>query len=213
MEVYRHEDQIQYGDHLRRRVHGGGRRAVVPDPLPDPDHGETAINAQTLPRIAIGGIFLFAVCLLLEGLFAREKKELVVTRESFRSEGFRKEMRSVLYALFLVAYCFAVEPLGFILSTVILVVAIMIYFGARKWYYYAIPWPWWGWCTTCSPCSSMSRCPDEKGECLWNNFWAVWRSWPVAELPGHPPGPGHRHRGGRHPRPDLRPGTDLVASR
>ena len=48
-------------------------------------------------------------------------------------------MRSVLYALFLVAYCFAVEPLGFILSTVILVVAIMIYFGARKWYYYAIP--------------------------------------------------------------------------
>ena len=100
---------------------------------------KTAINAQTLPRIAIGGIFLFAVCLLLEGIFAREKKELVITRESFRSEGFRKEMRSVLYALFLVAYCFAVEPLGFILSTVILVVAIMIYFGARKWYYYAIP--------------------------------------------------------------------------
>ena len=100
---------------------------------------KTAINAQTLPRIAIGEIFLFAVCLLLEGIFAREKKELVITRESFRSEGFRKEMRSVLYALFLVAYCFAVEPLGFILSTVILVVAIMIYFGARKWYYYAIP--------------------------------------------------------------------------
>ena len=41
---------------------------------------KTAINAQTLPRIAIGGIFLFAVCLLLEGIFAREKKELVITR-------------------------------------------------------------------------------------------------------------------------------------
>lgn len=100
---------------------------------------KTAINAQTLPRIAIGGIFLFAVCLLLEGIFAREKKELMVTRESFRSAGFKKEMRSVLYALFLVIYCFMVKPLGFVISTIILVIAIMIYFGARKWYYYVIP--------------------------------------------------------------------------
>ncbi len=100
---------------------------------------KTAINAQTLPRIAIGGMFIFAVGLLLEGIFAREKKELVVTRESFRSVGFKKEMRSILYALFLVAYCFMVQPLGFIVSTVILVVAIMLFYGARKWYYYAIP--------------------------------------------------------------------------
>lgn len=100
---------------------------------------KSAINAQTLPRIAIGGMFLFAVGLLLEGIFAREKKELVVTKESFRSVGFKKEMRSILYALFLVAYCFMVQPLGFVVSTVILVVAIMLYYGARKWYYYAIP--------------------------------------------------------------------------
>lgn len=100
---------------------------------------KTAINAQTLPRIAIGGIFLFAVGLLLEGLFAKEKKELVITKESFRSEGFRKEMRSVLYALFLVAYCFVIGVLGFVVSTIILVLAVMIFYGARKWYYYAIP--------------------------------------------------------------------------
>lgn len=101
--------------------------------------GKTAINAQTLPRIAIGGMFIFAVGLLLEGIFAREKKELTITRESFRSQGFRKEMRSVLYALFLVAYCFMIQPLGFIVSTVVLVLAIMLFYGARKWYYYAIP--------------------------------------------------------------------------
>lgn len=100
---------------------------------------KTAINAQTLPRIAIGGIFLFAVGLLLEGIFAKEKKELVITKESFRSEGFRKEMRSVLYALFLVAYCFVIGVLGFVVSTIILVLAVMIFYGARKWYYYAIP--------------------------------------------------------------------------
>ena len=61
---------------------------------------KTAITAQTLPKIAIGGI---------------------------------------LYCLFLVAYCFMVKPLGFVISTVILVLAIMVYYGARKWYYYAIP--------------------------------------------------------------------------
>lgn len=100
---------------------------------------KTAINAQTLPRIAIGGIFLFAVGLLLEGIFAREKKELVITKESFHSDGFKKEMRSVLFALFLVAYCFLVGLLGFVVSTIILVLAVMIFYGARKWYYYAIP--------------------------------------------------------------------------
>lgn len=98
-----------------------------------------AINAQTLPRIAVGGMFLFAVGLLLEGIFAREKKEIVISKESLRSQGFKKELRSVIYALFLVAYCFLVKPLGFLLSTALLVVAIMLFYGARKWYYYAIP--------------------------------------------------------------------------
>lgn len=100
---------------------------------------KSAINAQTLPRIAIGGIFIFAVCLLLEGIFAREKKEVTVTKGSFRTEAFKKELRSILYALFLVAYCFMVQPLGFVVSTVILVLAIMLFYGARKWYYYVIP--------------------------------------------------------------------------
>lgn len=100
---------------------------------------KTSINAQTLPRIAIGGLVLFSVGLLLEGLLLREKKELVVTAESFHSQGFRREMRSVLFALFLVAYCFMIQPLGFIVSTVILVLAVLLFYGARKWYYYAIP--------------------------------------------------------------------------
>ncbi len=59
--------------------------------------------------------------------------------ESFHSAAFKKELRSILYCLFLVAYCFMVKPLGFVISTVILVLAIMVYYGARKWYYYAIP--------------------------------------------------------------------------
>lgn len=100
---------------------------------------KSLVNAQTLPRIAIGGMFLFAVGLLLEGLFAKEKQELVITADSFRSESFKKELRSIFYCLFLVAYCLIIQPLGFVVSTVLLVLAVMIYYGARKWYYYAIP--------------------------------------------------------------------------
>ena len=100
---------------------------------------KSAINAQMLPRIAIGGLVIFSIGLLLEGLLLREKKELVVTAGSFRSDGFRKEMRSVLFALFLVAYCFIIQPLGFILSTVLLLLAVLLFYGARKWYFYAIP--------------------------------------------------------------------------
>ena len=100
---------------------------------------KTIINSQTFPRIAIGGLFLFSVGLLLEGLFAREKKEVYITKESFRAAAFKKEMRSILFALFLIAYCFLVGHLGYVVTTVLLVLAVMLFYGARKWYYYAIP--------------------------------------------------------------------------
>ena len=100
---------------------------------------KTAINAQTIPRIAIGGLFLCSVGLLIQGLLSHDKKEIVITRESIHSAGFRREMRSLLFAAFLIIYCFLVTLLGFIVSTVLLVIAILLFYGARKWYYYAIP--------------------------------------------------------------------------
>lgn len=116
---------------------GGALWFLIPSQIATKE--TSSINAQTIPRIAIGGMFIFAVCLLIEGLLSSEKKELIISSEAFGSENFKREMRSILYALFLVAYCFMIKPLGFLLSTVILVIAIMLYYGARKWYYYVIP--------------------------------------------------------------------------
>lgn len=99
----------------------------------------SAVNAQTIPRIAIGGMFLFSLGLLLQGVFANEKKVVIINRSTFASESFRKEMRSVLYALFLLAYIVLLTFVGFLISTALLVVAILLFYGARKWYYYAIP--------------------------------------------------------------------------
>ena len=100
---------------------------------------KTAINAQTFPRIAIGGMLIFSAGLLIQGIFFNEKKEMVITKESFHSDGFKREMRSVIFAVMLLAYCVLVTFLGFIISTAILVVAILLFYGARKWYYYVIP--------------------------------------------------------------------------
>lgn len=97
------------------------------------------VNAQTIPRIAIGGMFLFSLGLLLQGIFANEKKVVILNRSTFESENFRKEMRSVLYALILLAYIVLLTFVGFLISTALLVVAILLFYGARKWYYYAIP--------------------------------------------------------------------------
>lgn len=86
----------------------------------------SSINAQTIPRVAIGGLFIFSAALLIQGIFSDEKREVVINKDTFHSESFKNEMRSVVFALFLIAYCFIIGILGFIASTIILAVAILI---------------------------------------------------------------------------------------
>lgn len=99
----------------------------------------TSINAQTIPRIAIGGMFLFSLGLLLQGIFSAEKKEVTITRDTFHSQSFRLEMKSILYAVILLMYLVVLTFFGFLVATAALVIAIMAFYGSRKWYYYAIP--------------------------------------------------------------------------
>lgn len=99
----------------------------------------SAINAQTVPKIVIGGMGLFSLGLLLQGIFTLPKKEVVLTRAGLISDRFRKELKSVVYAIILLAYLAALTWMGFLISTVLLTIAILLFYGARKWYYYAIP--------------------------------------------------------------------------
>ncbi len=110
---------------------------LIPSQIPTKETGN--ITAQTIPRIAIGGMAVCGIGLLLEGVFARNKKEVKITKETFRTEAFKKSVKSVIFCLLLIAYCFIVKPLGFLISTALLAVAIMVFYGARKWYYYALP--------------------------------------------------------------------------
>ena len=109
---------------------------LVPSQIPTRE--TSAINATTLPSIAIGGLCICGVALFIQGLI-REKQVLILTKDTFHTESFKKSLKSIIYCLFLVAYCFMIKPLGFLISTAILVVAIMLFYKARKWYFYAIP--------------------------------------------------------------------------
>lgn len=98
----------------------------------------TAVTAQTIPRIITVCLFLFSLCLLLQGIFRTPKKTVRVDGAFFRSLRFRREMRSLLFASFFILYGVLLTFLGYVPATAILSVGILLYYGARKWYYYAI---------------------------------------------------------------------------
>ena len=98
----------------------------------------TEVTAQTIPKIVTIGLFVFSSCLMLQGLLKTPKKVVKITAETFKSAAFRSEMRSVLFCSILVCYGILFSLAGYLISTSLLAVAILLYYGARKWYYYAI---------------------------------------------------------------------------
>lgn len=99
----------------------------------------TAVTAQTVPKIVIGGMFIFSAILFFQGVFFVTKTEVFITKETFKSAKFKKEMKSVIYACILLAYGLLLTITNFVIASVVLVVAILLFYGAKKWYYYAIP--------------------------------------------------------------------------
>ena len=98
----------------------------------------TAVTAQTIPRIVTGGMFLFSLCLLIQGIWRTPKKTVRLDGAAFRSASFRRELRGILFVLIFIAYGILLAPLGYLLSTALLGAALLLYYGARKWYYYLI---------------------------------------------------------------------------
>jgi uncharacterized protein YjeT (DUF2065 family) len=99
----------------------------------------TAINAQTFPRIAIGGLFIFSFILLIQGLFFIPKREIELNKEYRNTREYRDVVRSSVYILIIIGFVFLFKFFGFIPSTICMVFAVLRYYGARTWFYYAIP--------------------------------------------------------------------------
>ena len=98
----------------------------------------TAVTAQTIPRIVTVGLFIFSTALLLQGLFKTPKKVLHIDSQTFKGMAFHREMRSLLFCALFILYAILLTFAGYLISTALLSVAILLYYGARKWHYYGI---------------------------------------------------------------------------
>ncbi|MGI6466640.1 MAG: tripartite tricarboxylate transporter TctB family protein [Sphaerochaetaceae bacterium] len=98
----------------------------------------TAINAQTVPKIALGGLGIFSFLLFLQGLLLLPKKEVVFGGDLYASKEFKDTIRSFIYIGILVVYAILFKVVGFIVSSIYLIFAVLIYYGAKKKSYYII---------------------------------------------------------------------------
>lgn len=98
----------------------------------------TEINAQTVPRIALGGLCLFSFLLFLQGLILLPKKEIVFSKALYTGRAFKDTIRSLIYIAIVIVYVVLFKLLGFIASNIYLIFAVLMYYGARKKSYYAI---------------------------------------------------------------------------
>lgn len=95
------------------------------------------ITAATVPTLLIRGLILCSVILLIQGVLSKDKKEYVVSGALFCKDNLRR-LKPLLYIAMLSVYALILPHAGFIVSSLLLSVGILIYFGARKWWFYAI---------------------------------------------------------------------------
>ena len=95
------------------------------------------VTAITIPRIAIGGLFICALLLFVQGL-RLPKKTIVIEKAMVSSPKFKKELKSVIFALILLVYGLLFNVIGYIADTALLVVAILLFYRSKKWWFYGI---------------------------------------------------------------------------
>lgn len=110
---------------------------LIPSQIDTLETGQ--ITAQTFPRIAVAGLGLCGLGLFIQGLIRVPKRAVVLNADWLKKPEVRQTLKSLLFAGLLLLYCVVLSWTNFLLSTALLVVAVELYYGARKWYAYAIP--------------------------------------------------------------------------
>ena len=85
----------------------------------------SAVTAATVPTLLIRGMILCSVILLVQGILSKEKTEYTISGAIFTKENLLR-LKPVIYIAMLIAY-------ALLLSN-----GILLYFGTRKWWFYAI---------------------------------------------------------------------------
>lgn len=93
----------------------------------------SAVTAATVPTLLIRGMILCSVILLVQGILSKEKTEYTISGAIFTKENLLR-LKPVIYIAMLIAYALLLPHIGFIISSLLL----LLYFGTRKWWFYAI---------------------------------------------------------------------------
>ena len=91
----------------------------------------SAVTAATVPTLLIRGMILCSVILLVQGILSKEKTEYTISGAIFTKENLLR-LKPVIYIAMLLPH------IGFIISSLLLSNGILLYFGTRKWWFYAI---------------------------------------------------------------------------
>ena len=95
----------------------------------------SAVTAATVPTLLIRGMIL--CILLVQGILSKEKTEYTISGAIFTKENLLR-LKPVIYIAMLIAYALLLPHIGFIISSLLLANGILLYFGTRKWWFYAI---------------------------------------------------------------------------
>lgn len=95
------------------------------------------ITATTVPTILIRAMILCSIILLVLGIMSKEKTEYVLSGSMFCRENLIR-LKPAIYILMLIIYAVILPHAGFIISSLLLSNGILLYFGTRKWWFYAI---------------------------------------------------------------------------
>ena len=96
-----------------------------------------AVTAATVPTLMIRGMILCSAILLAQGVLSKQKTEYMISGAMFSREKLLK-LKPLIYILMLLIYAIILPYAGFIISSLVLSNCILLYFGARKWWFYAV---------------------------------------------------------------------------
>ena len=87
--------------------------------------------------LALLCMLVCSVILLVQGILSKEKTEYTISGAIFTKENLLR-LKPIIYIAMLIAYALLLPHIGFIISSLLLANGILLYFGTRKWWFYAI---------------------------------------------------------------------------
>lgn len=94
---------------------------------------DSNINAQTIPRLVTVVMLICSVLLFIQGIFFNEKKEV-----NFSKKALWKEFRGVTIIAIFIVYGFLINRIGFLLSSLFLASACLVFFKVKDWRIFAV---------------------------------------------------------------------------